>query len=143
MDIEERTHRIIAGVVGGVVGAIQLLAMAWLDEQTSRPFPKEDWAQGAFVCLSVLQVFAVIALTMYRVSPWVARFLGNTYEADSIEVEGVTRRVVFQWAATIIIFLQRAVVVVSDWRVSKETAFALVIALLPLLIPSPPKLNAS
>jgi hypothetical protein len=130
-------RRAIAAVVGGLVGFLQIMTIAFLDERAGRPPIKGDLAAVLFVVLMCLDVMAVIALSMFRVSPFVARLLGDTQEAQRIEESKKIRRFAIQTASAIIILLQRIVVAVSDGHVSKESAIALAVALLPFALPAP------
>ena len=126
----------IAGLVGGLVGFGQILSIALLDEAAGRNVSiKELWAATVFVVLMCLQIMAVIALSMFRVSPFVARILGDLREAERIEVSKAIRRRTIERASTTIIVLQRIVVAVGAGHVSQEWFLTVGVALFPLALP--------
>ena len=118
------------------MGFLQIMAVAFLDTAANRGAPtKELWALTVFVALMCLQTMAIIALAMFRVAPFVARVLGDSREAERIEASKRLRQRPIELASTVIIALQRVVVVLGAGHLSFEAVLAALIALFPLALP--------
>ena len=131
---------LIAGIVGGFVGFVQLFTI-WMIEYTNESGRSGALSSDAvfpwFAALVMVEIMCVMALSMYRISPWIARLLGDSFEADRI-TEGRKRYGLILQRTTITAISLRRIIVGFDagefsWALSGSWA----VALAPLLIPRP------
>lgn len=132
---------IFAGCVGALVGLLQLIAAMAIEAREGGPsgIYSSDLAFPIFAILVLAEIFGVIALSMYRIAPWVLRLLRADWEAQKVR-EG--KRDHAGWIAQTVVvaaLLRRIVVMVDAQAWSPDLALSLVVTLLCLLIPTPKK----
>lgn len=84
-----------------------------------------------FACLVALEIFCVITLAMYRISPWILHFLRDDFEAARIQ-DGKTRYSTMLSRVSILAIVARRVVIAIDYQ---TLDFALLISI-PLALSS-------
>lgn len=129
-----------AGLVGGLCGLLQLLAILFVEtqqEDEKSGFHTSDTAFPLFALLVMAEIMCVMALAMYRVSPWVARACGDHAEAKRITQGKEKYGAVLQHSTVFATVLRRLVVMVDAGSFSSHVTLSLCIALAPLFLPKP------
>lgn len=132
----------LAALVGGACGALQLFAILMVEmnqEDERSGLDASDVAWPIFAFLVTVEIITVMALSMYRTSPWVARALGDDWEAQRITAGKKRYGLVLQRVTVGVTFARRLLVMVDAGAFSMSILYTLSIALVPLLIPRPPQ----
>jgi hypothetical protein len=131
----------VAAIVGGGIGFMQVFILALLDASRNEEstLPKGDAAYWIFACTWVAETIAVIAISMYRFSPFVARMLGDNWEANRSKKEKKTKVATVEWLSSAAIIVRRAVQLFDSGHLSRGLFFGLAIASLPFVIRAEPK----
>ena len=118
---------------------MQLLVLLALDsmDEGSRPL-QSDLGAMLFALALMVEAAALIALSMYRFSPWIAHFLGDEWEANRIKGDRHHVPFIMRLSAAMIILL-RTIQAVDGGSVTPATLLGVAFALLPFLVPSPKK----
>ena len=88
-----------------------------------------------WICLKCLEMMAVIALAMFRISPFIARLLGDAREAQRIEASKRQRYYIIQTTSALIVVASRIVFSINVGDLSIEAALALGVGLLSFAFP--------
>ncbi len=128
------------GLIGGFCGLVQLFAILLIesheaDEQSG--FFSSDMAFPIFASLVMTEILCVMALSMYRVAPWVAHLIGDDWEERRISAGKRRYGEILQRTTVVATVLRRAVVMIDAGGFSPKLLFSLGVALAPLLIPKP------
>jgi hypothetical protein len=129
-----------AALVGGACGALQLFLILVIEmnqENERSGLDASDAVWPVFAFLVTVEIVSVTALSMYRISPWVARALGDDWEAQRITAGKRRYGVILQRVTVGITFARRLLVMVDAGAFSMSILYTLSIALVPLLIPRP------
>lgn len=132
----------LAALAGGTCGALQLFAILVIEmnqEDERSGLDASDAAWPVFAFLVTVEIISVMALSMYRISPWVARALGDDWEAQRITAGKRRYGVILQRVTVGVTFARRLLVTVDAGAFSLSILYTLSIALIPLLIPRPPQ----
>ena len=130
---------VFAGLVGAFIGLIQLFVIAAIESRGSDPSGVHS--SGAvfpvWAFLVFLEVVGVIALSMYRVAPWILRILRADWEVRKV-LEGRARN--RGWIGRSVIactMLRRAIVMIDVGAWSFDLLLSLAVALACFLVPLP------
>jgi hypothetical protein len=133
---------LFAGIIGGMIGFLQLLIIAAIEaaHSTSPDFAAaSDLAFAIFGCFFVVEALSVITLSIYRISPWILRLLRADWDADRTILERKKHSRALH-AATIISTLGRRVILMIDHQTWDPILLvSLIVALAAFLIPRPSK----
>ena len=128
------------GVIGGFCGLLQLFVILIIEshetEEPSGVF-SSDTAFPIFAVLITTEIMCVMALSMYRVAPWVAHLLGDDWEERRISAGKKKYGLILQRTTVAATVLRRLVVMIDAGAFSTNLLFSLSIALAPLLLPKP------
>lgn len=129
----------IAALVGGGIGFTQVLVLAMIDAASSdeTAMPKGDAAYWIFACSWVAETIAVIVISMYRFSPFIARLLGDEWEANRIKKERRTKIATVEWLSSAAIVVRRGILFFDSGHLSSGLFVGLAIASLPFIVPAP------
>ena len=128
-----------AGLVGGFIGLLQLFAIFYIEKHEDGPsgVQASDIVFMIFGFLVMIEVICVMALSMYRISPWVVRILGDKWEANRIteakKEYGIHLHRISLFATTV----RRLIVMVDAGSFSISLLASMGIALFPFILPKP------
>lgn len=128
-----------AGLFGAFIGLIQLFVIAAIESRGSGPsgVHASDVVYPIWALLVFLEVVGVIALSMYRVAPWILRILRADWEVRKV-LEGRAQN--RGWIGRSVIactMLRRAIVMIDAEAWSFDLLLSLAVALACLLVPLP------
>lgn len=133
-------NALLAGLIAGFFGLLQLCAIMMIEMQDERE--KSGILAGEavfplFALLVMAEIMCVMALSMYRIAPWLLRVTGDKWEAD--RVTGARKRYgsVLQRAAVIAPLARRIVVMIDAGAFSATLALSLGVALAAFVVPKP------
>jgi|GEM_PF-6397880 len=133
-------NTLLAGILGGFCGLVQLvmiLALETRDADAKSGLLSGDAVFPIFACLVMIEIVSVIALAMYRVSPWILRLVGDPDEANRI-TSGKRKYGARLFHLTLIATVARRILVMVDFGVFVPSLFlSLGIALAPMILPRP------
>jgi hypothetical protein len=130
---------LFAGCVGAFVGLLQLFAIMAIEFRAGGPsgIDSSELAFPIFGALVFAEIIGVIALSMYRVAPWILRLLRADWEEQKVREGG---KVHSGWLVRLVVvtsLLRRAVVMIDARLWSFDLLLSLGVALLCLLVPTP------
>lgn len=128
------------GFIGGLFGFFQLIGILVIETKRAEEksgMLSSDSVFPVFGLLVMVEIMSVMALSMYRVSPWVARLVGEDAQAERISAGKRRYGKVLQYTTVATTFLRRAVVMIDDGHFSPALMASLSVALAPLLLPRP------
>jgi hypothetical protein len=133
-------NALVAGLLAGFCGFLQLFAIMMIemqDEKEKSGMLTSDAVFPIFALLVMAEIMCVMALSMYRIAPWLLRVTGDKWEAD--RVTGARKRygTVLQRTAVIAPLARRIVVMIDAGAFSASLAFSLGVALAAFLVPRP------
>jgi hypothetical protein len=134
----------VASLIGGGIGFAQVIILAIVDssnDDRSR-VPQGDIAYWVFAATWMAETISVIAISMYRFSPFIVRVMGDDWEADRINKGRRSSGPKIEMAASAAIVVRRIVQYMDIGHISAGTVIGLTIATFPFLIPHPIKRNA-
>jgi hypothetical protein len=134
----------IASLAGGVVGFCLFLLLVALDGlQKDFTLPHSDIAFWLWAFTWIAELFALVTISMCRVSPWIAWFLGDRWEADRIKRERPTQVSRAELVCSLTMLVRGVVRVIDVGHVTTGLVVGLSFAALPFIIPCPrPRRNA-
>jgi hypothetical protein len=134
----------IASLAGGAVGFSLFLILVALDgSQKGFTLPGGDIAYWLWALTWICEWIALVTISMCRVSPWIAWFLGDRWEADRIKRERPIQVSRAEMVCSVTILARGVVRVIDAGHVTTSLVVGLSFAALPFIIPRPrSKLNA-
>jgi hypothetical protein len=133
-------NALFAGIVAGFCGLLQLIAIMAIemqDENEKSGFLASDIAFPIFALLVLTEIMCVLALSMYRISPWLFRKIGDDWEANRIASARERYGTALQSTTIAATVLRRVVVMIDAGSFSSHLALSLGVALAVFLIPKP------
>jgi hypothetical protein len=128
-----------AGLLGAFIGLIQLFVIAAIESRGSGPsgVHASDAMYPVWAFLVFSEIVGVIALSMYRVAPWILRVLRADWEVRKV-LEGRARNRGWIGRSVIVCtMLRRALVMIDAGTWSFDLMLSLAVALACLLVPLP------
>ena len=128
----------IAATIGASVGFLQFLLMAFLDaSRDDSRMPTGDFAYSVFAATWLAEMFGLIVIAMYRVSPWIARLLRDDWEASRILRDKKSHVSVAEWLSSAAVVIRVAIRIVVSGHVSLGSVLGVAFASLPFVLPRP------
>lgn len=131
---------LVAGLIAGFCGFLQLFAI-WMielqDEKEKSGSLASDSVFPLFALLVITEIMCVMALSMYRIAPWLLRVSGDKWEADRVSSAKKRYGALLQRTAVIAPLARRIVVMVDAGSFSSNLALSFGVALAAFLIPKP------
>ena len=131
-------NALLAGLIGGFFGLLQLFAILVIetrDEREKSGLLSSDTAFPIFAALVMTEIMCVMALSIYRISPWLLRKTGDAWEADRVGAARKRYGPMLRRTTVIATVLRRVVVMVDAGSFSPHLALSLGVALAAFLIP--------
>jgi hypothetical protein len=133
-------NTLIAGLIAGFCGLLQLFAILMIETQDDKEksgILASDSVFPLFALLVMAEIMCVMALSMYRIAPWLLRVTGEKWEADRITVAKKRYGAILQRTAIIATLARRIVVMLDAGAFSSSLAWSLGVALAAFLVPKP------
>ena len=127
----------IAALVGASIGFGQFLYAGVADALQGASVPQTDVAAYLYFGTWIATFFALVIIGMYRFSPWVARLLGDTWEAERIERDKKRHISLLEWSAAGALVIRSLVASVDAGRITMGSMVVVGFAAVPFLIPRP------
>lgn len=127
----------IAALIGAGIGMTQFIYVAFLDAEHGGFLPKGDLAYFFFSLTWLAEMFALIVIAMYRISPWIARLLRDEWEASRILRDRKRNVSVLEWISMVAILGRAAVRAVDSGHITSAVVVGGVFALVPFFVPNP------
>jgi len=131
---------LLAGIIGGFCGLLQLFAIFLIEsayDQERSGTLVSDQVFPIFAMLVMTEIICVIALSAYRISPWILRVLGDDWEANRISSAKKKYGTILQRLTLVATVSRRLIVMVDGGAFSFQMLASLCVALLPLIVPRP------
>ncbi len=90
-----------------------------------------------FALLVMAEIMCVMALSMYRIAPWLLRVTGDKWEADRVAAAKKRYGTILQQTAVIAPLARRILVMVGAGAFSASLALSLGVAVAAFLVPNP------
>jgi len=133
-------NALVAGLIAGLCGLLQLFAIMAIemhDDKEKSGMLASDSAFPIFALLVMTEIMCVMALSMYRIAPWLLRVTGDKWEANRVTTAKKRYGTMLQ-RATVIATLARRIVVMADaGTFSSNLVLSLGVALAAFLVPKP------
>ena len=133
-------NALIAGLVAGFCGFLQLFAIMMIEMQDDKEksgILASDSAFPLFALLVMTEILCVMALSMYRIAPWLLRVTGDKWEAERVTIARKRYGTILQRTAVIAPLARRIVVMLDAGAFSTSLALSLGVALAAFLVPKP------
>lgn len=130
----------VASLVAAGLGLIQLCVIWFIESQYTQEKSGLLGDEIAFIIFGILifaEAMCVIALSMYRITPWLLHLMRDDWEANRIKTGRKTRGPILHYVALGAFILRRLVTMVDNQSYSAELLLTLGIALLPFFVPKP------
>ena len=133
-------NALVAGLIAGFCGFLQLFAIMMIemqDEKEKSGILASDSIFPLFALLVMTEIMCVMALSMYRIAPWLLRVTGDKWEADRVTAAKKRYGTILQRTAVIAPLARRIVVMLDSGAFSSSLALFLGVALAAFLVPKP------
>lgn len=116
----------------------QFIYLAFLDASREDSFlPRGDAAYFVFSLTWLAEMFALIIIAMYRISPWIARALRDEWEASRILRDKRRHVAALEWVSSMAIFVRAMVRGLDSGHLSSAVVIGAAFACVPFVIPRP------
>ena len=136
-------NSLLAAMIAGFCGLMQLIVILVIETENDEKsgLLTSDDVFPYFALLVMTEIMCIMALSIYRISPWLLRVTGEKREAD--RVSSAYRRYGTILARTTIVatLLRRGIVMIDTSSFSTNLTFSLLIPLTLILIPRPKLLS--
>ena len=133
---------LLAGIIGGFVGLIQLfiiLAIETSHDNSPSGLLASETAFAIFAIFVLIEIFGVITLSIYRISPWILRLLGADWDAQRTIREKNKHSHAIHASILIATIGRRATVMIDTQAYDILLVISLLVALAAFIIPKPSK----
>jgi hypothetical protein len=128
----------IAATIGALVGFLQFLLLAFLDaSRDASSMPAGDVAYSVFAATWIAEMFGLIVIAMYRVSPWIARLLRDDWEASRILRDKKSHISIAECLSSAAIVVRVVIRIVDSGHISLGSFLGVVFASLPFVLSHP------
>jgi hypothetical protein len=129
---------LLAGLISALVGCIQLVVILMIESRGTDERSGLIGGDVAFVVFALLvltEVICVVALSMYRLSPWILKFLRDDWEACRVANAKRRYAAILQYTTVCAVLLRRVVVMIDTHSFSSGLLLSLCVALVSFLMP--------
>ena len=133
---------LLAGIIGGFVGLIQLFIILLIEtshDNSPSGLLASDTAFSIFAIFVLVEIFGVITLSIYRISPWVLRLLRADWDAQRTIHERNKHSHAIHASILIATIGRRATVMIDTQTYDSVLFISLIVALAAFIIPKPKK----
>lgn len=127
----------IAALIGASIGFGQFLYAVFADAADGASIPRSDAAAYVFMLTWIATFFALVVIAMYRFSPWIARLLGDAWEAERIRRDKERHVSLLEWTAAGALVLRALVASIDASHITMGSVVVAAFALVPFVIPRP------
>jgi hypothetical protein len=127
----------IAALVGAAIGMTQFICVAFFDAAQGGFLPKGDFAYFVFSLTWLAEMFALIVIAMYRIAPWIARLLGDEWEASRIRKDKQSHVALIEWVSMAAILGRAIIRTIDSGHLTTAVVVGGAFAIVPLIIPRP------
>ncbi len=127
----------IAAIVGASIGFAQFIYAVYADAADGASIPRSDAAAYIFMLTWIATFFALVIIAMYRFSPWIARLLGDSWEAERIRRDKERHVSLLEWIAAGALVIRALVASIDATHVTMGSIAVAAFALVPFVIPRP------
>lgn len=127
----------IAALSGASIGFGQFLYAVFADAADDASIPGNDLAAYLFMLTWIATFFALVIIAMYRFSPWIARLLGDSWEAERIRRDKERHVSALEWIATGALVIRALVASIDASYVTMGSIVVAAFALVPFVVPRP------
>ena len=113
------------------------MAIEMHDDKEKSGMLASDSAFPIFALLVMTEIMCVMALSMYRISPWLLRVTGDQWESDRVTTAKKRYGTILQRTTVVATVARRIVVMVDAGAFSPNLALSLGVALAAFLVPKP------
>ncbi len=113
------------------------MAVEMHDDKEKSGMLASEYAFLVFAVLVMTEIMCVMALSMYRISPWLLRITGDQGEADRVTAAKKRYGTILQRTTVVATVTRRIVVSMDAGAFSTNLALSLGIALAAFLVPKP------
>lgn len=127
----------IAALIGASIGFGQFLYAVFADAADGASIPRTDAAAYIFMVTWIATFFALVIIAMYRFSPWIARLLGDSWEAERIRRDKGRHVSLLEWMAAGALVIRALVTSIDASHLTTGSIVVAVFAVVPFVIPRP------
>ena len=127
----------IAALIGASIGFGQFLYAVFADAADGASIPLNDAAAYVFMLTWIASFFALLIIAMDRFSPWVARLLGDSWEAERIVRDKQRHVSLLEWIAAGALLVRALVAALDASKVTTGSIVVAAFAIIPFVIPLP------
>lgn len=107
------------------------------DAADGSSIPQGDAAAYLFFTTWIATFFALVIVAMYRFAPWIARLLGDSWEAKRIRRDEARHVSVLEWLAAGALVVRAIITSIDASRITLGTVAMAAFALVPFVVPRP------
>lgn len=124
----------IAALTGAAIGFGQFLYAVCAD---GAPIPRSDAAAYVFLATWIGTCFALVIIAMYRFAPWIARLLGDAWEAERIRRDKERHVSWLEWVAFAALVVRAVIGSIAARHLTLGSMVVAAFAVIPFVVPRP------
>lgn len=129
---------LIAAIISGFIGIIQLCVIVAIEASRAPESDGPLLSGVAFLLFAVMvaaEIFCVITMAMYRITPWILYLMRDGWEADRIQRVKQKYATAITLATTGAVLARRVVVAIDSRSFDLALLLSLFIGLVSILVP--------